>query len=300
MDGFRRHLVHFVDFLGVIKTMTGCFIVIPSWPRICRHSVKTVALTESIRWLQSLHIENLESIKFSDQGGTKILGKVIEFINSSNLLPHGAKIGGITSKEIFVHDGNGNPISLEQMSDGYRSILSLTFELLRQMFKVYGSEFVLSNIDTELGSINVTGVVAIDEIDAHLHPAWQKQIGEWFLSRFPKIQFIVTTHSPLVCRAAGLRGSIWRLPVPGTNEKAKRVEDVEFDRLVYGDILDAYSTDFFGVNVTRSAQSQELVSQLASLNLKKATVGLSAAEEEQVVALRGILPSSSPVIPGKK
>lgn len=50
-------------------------------------------------------------------------------------------------------------------------------------------------------NIDVTGVVLIDEVDAHLHPTWQTRIGQWFTKYFPNIQFIVTTHSPLVCRA---------------------------------------------------------------------------------------------------
>ena len=46
------------------------------------------------------------------------------------------------------------------------------------------------------------GVVLIDEVDAHLHPTWQRRIGLWFREHFPKLQFIVSTHSPLICQAA--------------------------------------------------------------------------------------------------
>ena len=42
------------------------------------------------------------------------------------------------------------------------------------------------------------GIVLIDEIDIHLHPTWQRQILSQLRRTFPKIQFIVTTHSPLV------------------------------------------------------------------------------------------------------
>ena len=48
------------------------------------------------------------------------------------------------------------------------------------------------------------GVILIDEIDAHLHPAWQKRIGFWLKAHFPNIQFIVTTHSPFICQAADI------------------------------------------------------------------------------------------------
>jgi AAA15 family ATPase/GTPase len=45
---------------------------------------------------------------------------------------------------------------------------------------------------------DLTGVVFIDEIDAHLHVSLQRLILPFFTESFPKIQFIVTTHSPFV------------------------------------------------------------------------------------------------------
>ena len=69
------------------------------------------------------------------------------------------------------------------------------------------------------------GVAAIDEIDAHLHPAWQQRIGDWFVEHFPETQFFVTTHSPIICRAAR-RGSVWLLPVPGSDEQPRRIKDM--------------------------------------------------------------------------
>lgn len=42
------------------------------------------------------------------------------------------------------------------------------------------------------------GIVLIDEVDMHLHPAWQKRIVEDLHYIFPKIQFIMTTHSPSI------------------------------------------------------------------------------------------------------
>ena len=45
---------------------------------------------------------------------------------------------------------------------------------------------------------NGEGVVLIDEIDLHLHPAWQRRITADLPRVFPKLQFIATTHSPQV------------------------------------------------------------------------------------------------------
>ena len=53
-----------------------------------------------------------------------------------------------------------------------------------------------------------SGVAPIDEIDAHLHPAWQREIGFRLKQRFPKGQSIVTSHSPMICHAADQHESI--------------------------------------------------------------------------------------------
>ena len=144
----------------------------------------------------------------------------------------------------------------------------------------------------ETGSINLPGVVAIDEIDAHLHPAWQKRIGEWFVKRFPQVQFFVTTHSPIICQAAAT-GSVWRLPTPGTTEEGGRVIGDDLNKLIYGSILDACGTQFFGVGVTRSEASKDKLVQLAKLNRKSLTADLGAEEQGRLETLRATLPSTS-------
>ena len=106
--------------------------------------------------------------------------------------------------------------------------------------------------------IDLPGVVLVDEIDAHLHPTWQLRIGENLLRYFPKVQFIVTTHSPLICHAAE-KGSVWRLPVPGDDSSfTGRVRGKELKRLIYGDILEAYDTELFGIvgNAVRLGQTK--------------------------------------------
>ena len=54
------------------------------------------------------------------------------------------------------------------------------------------------------------------------------------------------------------------------------LEGTERDRLVYGDILDAYSTEAFGAGVTRSPEAQKMQERLAVLNVKELKHGLSS------------------------
>jgi predicted ATP-binding protein involved in virulence len=59
-------------------------------------------------------------------------------------------------------------------------------------------------IKAELDQIpkdDMTGIVLIDEIDAHLHVTLQKKVFSFFSSSFPNIQFIITTHSPFVIQS---------------------------------------------------------------------------------------------------
>ncbi len=46
--------------------------------------------------------------------------------------------------------------------------------------------------------LETPGLVMIDEIDLHLHPTWQERILGDLMAIFPCVQFIVTTHAPIV------------------------------------------------------------------------------------------------------
>ena len=264
--------------------------VSPEYRRIAAHLSafgEDVAFTEALYWLQQLRVSSLENPSSKDG---QILEAVKNFVNSSKLLPHGSQIADITTKVVTLRDAAGSSVNVNQMSDGYRSVLSLTFELLRQMFLSFGDDVMLKALTDDPGTVEVPGVVAIDEIDAHLHPTWQTRIGDWFVDHFPKVQFITTTHSPLVCRAAR-RGSIWRLPTPGSNGSATRVQGQEFDRLVKGNILEAYGTDYFGRDVDVPESSKEAEQEIARLSMLKAQGRISPELDETLRSLQAARPT---------
>ena len=286
----------FRRFSGGDSEMDRLFV---THPRLASHLTafgENVALRESLFWLQDLQVKKLEK----DEEAEAIQNAVISFINRSDLLPHGARIAAVTSERVVIVDGCGAEVAVEEMSDGYRSILSLTFELMRLMFSTLSIETALDGIDSAAGTIELPGVVAIDEIDAHLHPAWQQRIGEWFVERFPETQFFVTTHSPIICRAAR-HGSVWLLPKPGSEDKAQQIVGSDLDRLIDGNILDAYGTDLFGEEVTRSARSKEKLEQLARLNRRRLKAPLSLGEQRELERLRATMPSNpSKTAPSQK
>lgn len=260
-----------------------------SSPRLAGHLSafnEAVALTEGLRWLSSLRVSSFETGK-----GDQLLTAILNFINNTELLPGNAKIEEVRSDHVLVRDGNGALVATDLLSDGYRSVLSMIFELIRQLDVAFDTKYLIDMLNHGNGTIALPGVVAIDEVDAHLHPDWQSQIGGWFTKVFPRMQFIVTTHSPIICRNAK---SIWWLPRQGSeNDKSRRLTGQDFDRLTNGSILDAFGTELFGRGVVRSRASKDKLVELAELNRKSLKEELSDAERQYMNELRAILPSTS-------
>ncbi len=137
------------------------------------------------------------------------------------------------------------------------------------------------------------GVVLIDEVDSHLHPSWQTRIGQWFTKFFPNIQFIVTTHSALICRACE-NSSIWRLASPGSDDRSEEITGIAKKRLIFGNVLDAYGTELFGKSPVRSDKSDEMLKRLGRLNMLSAFGKISEEEEKERIHLKGILSTDDP------
>jgi len=95
-----------------------------------------------------------------------------------------------TQNEIqLILNKDGQDISANQLSQGEKSLLSLIGDLTRRLVMLNPSR------DNPLDG---DGIVLIDEIDLHLHPAWQQTVILNLQATFPNIQFILTTHSPQV------------------------------------------------------------------------------------------------------
>lgn len=242
-----------------------------------------------IVWLRELRFKELEG------KNSKTLSYLIKLINEGGLLASGFKIVEVSSDGVLFETPQGEIVPIIQLSDGYRSVLSITFDLLRHLILRYGEDRVFEQIAKGNMLIDLPGVVMIDEVDAHLHPSWQVRIGEWFTRFFPKMQFIVTTHSPLICQSAD-PGSIWRLALPDSEIPSGEVTGSDYNRLVYGNVLDAYATDLFGENVERSADATEMTDELAHLNLKALQGTLSTQEKQRRRELQSLLPESASLI----
>ena len=82
-------------------------------------------------------------------------------------------------------DGSIKELQIEQLSAGYKAVLSMVMDISARM----------SEANPHLGN-NSEAIILIDELDLHLHPKWQQTILSDLRRTFPNAQFIVTTHSP--------------------------------------------------------------------------------------------------------
>lgn len=135
-------------------------------------------------------------------------------------------------------------------------------------------------------------VVLIDDVEAHLHPVWQRRIGPWLTSRFPRTQFIVTTHSPHVCQAADPGGLI-RLLGPREHYAAEVVGPELYQRVVYGSADDAALSELFALDSAYSDRAQRIRVELVELEREIVRGRASAAEEERHRELSRLLTSST-------
>lgn len=104
-------------------------------------------------------------------------------------------------KNIEIDNTNGNPkvryyekdeqnrsyeaVSLNELAAGYRSILTMI------------GDMVIRLSENKEAVKDISAIVLIDELDAHLHPKYQYELPKLLSDVFPKIQFIVTTHTPI-------------------------------------------------------------------------------------------------------
>lgn len=91
---------------------------------------------------------------------------------------------------VLNHDVQGK-LKVSQLSDGIRNMLAMVGDIAYRCYKLNAHHGASAAKQTH-------GIVMIDEVDMHLHPSWQQTVLNDLSVAFPKLQFIVTTHSPQV------------------------------------------------------------------------------------------------------
>lgn len=222
------------------------------------------ALTECESWLMRLDYQ----AKDGDKNSTRRLNLISQSLET-DLLPEPASLE-VSSQGVFFYS-HGHAIRMVQLSDGYRSMLALAVDLIRWLTAAFPN-------DPE--PLKQEGVVLIDEIDAHLHPGWQRQIGFWLQEKFPGLQFIVTTHSPFVAQAASEGGLI----VLKWAADGKMIEPSTDVRSVQGwRVHQILTSDLFSLSTTLVPQIEAKLKELDVLEGKSI---LSVEEQARRVELQ--------------
>jgi len=160
-------------------------------------------------------------------------------------------------------------------------------DIIHSFGEVYGMDSLFIKNNCGKWTISQPGVILIDEIEAHLHPSWQRTICLWFKERFPNIQFFVTTHSPLVVQAAD-PGGIYVLPMPGeTFRHARRLDDHEFLKIVLGRAEKVLLGEAFNLHNTRGQWAMKQIEKWRELSAKQhAGIALNSEEKLQMRSLQ--------------
>ena len=90
---------------------------------------------------------------------------------------------------------DGHVVPWSELSDGYHVYIALVADIARRAV-------MLNEIDGADAPARVEGVVLIDELDLHLHPRWQRVALPSLREAFPRLQLVVSTHSPQILSSA--------------------------------------------------------------------------------------------------
>ena len=173
-----------------------------------------------------------------------------------------------------LDNGKAETRSLDQLSGGYQAVLALSADLAWRMAQ--GNPHRENPLESE-------AVVLIDEIELHLHPAWQQRVLSDLTRTFPNAQFIVTTHSPQILTTVK----------PHQIVELNRENDLIVARQVADATFGAKSGDVLS-NVMGVGERPDRNEFVQLLNRYTKLVGIGKGESEEAVSLRSELENLSP------
>jgi predicted ATPase len=142
------------------------------------------------------------------------------------------------------------PVPFQSLSDGYRAFTGWVADLLFHV--CYGCPSGKMLVEN-------SGVVLVDEIDLHLHPKWQMQVISTVAKTLPRMQFVFTSHSPLVAGSLEWMNIITLKVGAKTNRTiAKRLK-----QSIHGmDADQILLTDFFGLKTTMAPAKRRQLDEI--------------------------------------
>ncbi len=123
-------------------------------------------------------------------------GKAIERRSILTALAQFSQVANVrlTTQGVLVDGPWGKGMPLRDLADGYRAAFIWVADLIG---------WALTFKPSLRGTQGIRGIVLIDEIEEHLHARWQRRAIGDLRQLFPNVQFIATTHSPLIAASIG-------------------------------------------------------------------------------------------------
>lgn len=173
--------------------------------------------------------ENAEKVSkgdlsFQDKSLTAVRNAI------SSMLDQCSDIHVVRKPRLAMVVTKGNvQLNVSQLSDGEKCTMALFGDLARRL--------ALANPNAE-EPLKGEGIAVIDELELHMHPTWQRRILPCLVRTFPNVQFIVTTHSPLVLSEIDEAYCLYSMQARDNVTSAVRVRDLDgFD---VNTILESY------------------------------------------------------------
>ena len=143
-------------------------------------------LENPVKWLQYLDYAELKDLKtpIGKLQAVELLREILDRDQHFTV--------EINPNSVIFYEQN-QPLPFEHLSHGYKSVITWVADLLTRLAKQ--QPHAVSTHD-------FTGIVLIDEVDLFLHPKWQRQVVRRLRHWFSGLQFIITTHSPIVVLGA--------------------------------------------------------------------------------------------------
>lgn len=138
-------------------------------------------------------------------------------------------------------------VPLSDLSLGYRTMIAWTVDFASRLFELYPDS---------PNPLAEPAVVLVDEVDLHLHPKWQRQLRNHLTDRFPRTQFIVTAHSPLVVQASENENLVVL-----RREGDHVVIDNDVETVQGWRIDQVLTSDLFGLETARPPEYDEVIAR---------------------------------------
>ena len=180
-------------------------------------------------------------------------------------------------------DGSKHELRIEQLSEGYKIVIAMVADLAARMAE--------ANPEME-NPLNTSGIVLIDEVDLHLHPRWQREILVQLTEVFPNIQFIVSTHSPVIVVGGAEIAQVVNLNTINDDENSHQ-NDIQISNV--GQVL---LSDLFGLEYLYSPEWDDKIQERDTILAKpELTVEDNTRLAELDEELKGLtsLPNSNAI-----